>query len=46
MRICDNGVYRDATTEEAKAWETTPPPGSEEEIVTAEEIAEILLGEK
>ena len=25
MRICENGVYRDATAEEAAAWEAMRP---------------------
>ena len=43
MRICDNGVYRDATQEEIEAFEKTPAP-EEEPSPTDAEILNILLG--
>ena len=42
MRICDNGIYRDATPEEIAAWEQpivdtpTPEPTTEERIAVLE----------
>lgn len=53
MRICENGVYRDATPEEIAAWEQeaaqqpTPEQTSEERIAALEEelaATKILLG--
>ena len=53
MRICENGVYRDATPEEIAYWEQeaakqpTPEPTTEERIAALEEelkAAKILLG--
>lgn len=53
MRVCINGVYRDATPEEIAAWEQsiadtpTPEPTAEERIAALEEqlaAAKILLG--
>ena len=53
MRICENGVYRDATPEEIAALEQAatqqpdPEPTSEERIAAMEEelkAAKILLG--
>ena len=53
MRKCDNGIYRDMTTEEIAAWQqsmsdiTTPEPTTEERIAALEEqlaAAKILLG--
>ena len=53
MRICDNGIYRDMTTEEIAAWgqamSETPAqePTAEERIAALEEqlaAAKILLG--
>ena len=53
MRVCINGVYRDATPEEISAWEQsiadtpTPEPTTEERIAALEEqlaAAKILLG--
>lgn len=43
MRICDNGIYRDATTEEIAAWEQliadtpAPEPTTEERIAALED---------
>ena len=53
MRICENGVYRDATQEEIANWEQSmseapaPEPTTEERIAALEEelkAAKILLG--
>ena len=53
MRICENGVYRDATPEEIAALEKevaqqpAPEPTTEERIAALEEeleAAKILLG--
>lgn len=53
MRVCINGVYRDATPEEIAAWEQSmsstpaPEPTAEERIAALEEqlaAAKILLG--
>lgn len=53
MRICENGIYRDATPEELAAWEQSiadtpvPEPTAEERIAALEEqlaAAKILLG--
>ena len=53
MRICENGVYRDATPEEIAALEQSiadtpaPEPTAEERIAALEEelkVAKILLG--
>ena len=53
MKICENGIYRDATPEEIVAWEQsiadtpTPEPTPEERIAALEEelaAAKILLG--
>ena len=53
MRICENGVYRDATPEEIaeierhRAEQTDPEPTPEERIAALEEelkAAKILLG--
>ena len=53
MRVCINGVYRDATPEEIVAWEQSiadtpvPEPTPEERIAALEEqltAAKILLG--
>lgn len=42
MRICDNGVYRDATPEEIEAFNNMPVPGSAEDVVSdAEAISAI-----
>lgn len=38
MRVCDNGVYREATAEEIEAWESTPEPDDKAEAF------DILLG--
>ena len=43
MRICDNGVYRDATQEEVNAFNSTPEPGTDDEL-SGDELADILLG--
>ena len=39
MRVCENGVMRDATPEEIAAWEAAanqpaPPPGPQEQVMT------------
>ena len=39
MRVCENGVMRDATPEEIAAWEEAasqpaPPPGPQEQVMT------------
>ena len=53
MRVCINGVYRDATPEEIAEWEQSisdtpaPEPTPEERIAVLEEqlaAAKILLG--
>ena len=53
MRVCINGVYRDATPKEIAAWEQSiadtpaPDPTTEERIAALEEqlaAAKILLG--
>ena len=53
MRVCINGVYRDATSEEISAWEQSisstpaPEPTTDERIAALEEqlaAAKILLG--
>ena len=53
MKICENGIYRDATPEEIAAWEQAiadtpaPEPTTEERIAALEEqlaAAKILLG--
>lgn len=43
MRICENGVYRDATPEEIEAFDNAPAPGTQDDI-SAEEAIEILFG--
>jgi hypothetical protein len=40
--ICDNGVVREATDEELAMFDRAVDP---KEVLTAEEIAAILLGE-
>lgn len=42
MLICDNGIYRDATPEEIKAFENTPYPGTEDPDVQPEDYEQVL----
>lgn len=44
MRICDNGVYRDATLEEIEIFNNTPAPGAQDGDVAADEAIDILFG--
>lgn len=42
MRICDNGIYRDATPEEIEAFNNTPAPGNDPP--TTDDIVSTLFG--
>lgn len=51
MKICENGIYRDMTTEEIAELEAlaaeqpAPEPTAEERITTLEEALNMLLSE-
>ena len=44
MRICDNGVYRDATPEEIEEFNKIPEPGSIEADLDDAEAFDIIFG--
>ena len=42
MRICDNGIYRDATPEEIEAFNNTPEPKPGDEAAGEEDYIQVL----